>query len=179
MNPPKAHIHGNALLCDNTRSLQADCCAVACHGTSAQDTDDMDYNLPQSISEFGNCIFQLLATIIFICVVQYWFILGIVPLLCLYYMFQHYYRCGCRVYVLAVIGRQSWSLVESMLTVQWHNPTNAHTSPPQQVIHRDAAPGRGVAQPPVRPLFRDAGGGGDHPRVWSGAAVCGQQPGQG
>lgn len=53
----------------------------------------MDYNLPQSISEFGNCIFQLLATVIFICVVQYWFIIGIVPLLCLYYMFQHYYRC--------------------------------------------------------------------------------------
>lgn len=36
----------------------------------AQDTDDIDFLLSMSMSEFGNCIMQLLATIIFIAVVQ-------------------------------------------------------------------------------------------------------------
>lgn len=35
-----------------------------------QDTDDIDFLLSMSMSEFGNCIMQLLATIIFIAVVQ-------------------------------------------------------------------------------------------------------------
>ena len=35
-----------------------------------QDTDDVDFLLSMSMSEFGNCIMQLLATIIFIAVVQ-------------------------------------------------------------------------------------------------------------
>jgi hypothetical protein len=29
-----------------------------------QDTDDMDYLLPQSVTELGNCLFQLLATLV-------------------------------------------------------------------------------------------------------------------
>ena len=37
-----------------------------------QDTDDVDFLLSMSMSEFGNCIMQLLATIIFIAVVQVW-----------------------------------------------------------------------------------------------------------
>ena len=35
-----------------------------------QDTDDVDFLLSMSMSEFGNCIMQLLATTIFIAVVQ-------------------------------------------------------------------------------------------------------------
>jgi hypothetical protein len=35
-----------------------------------QDTDDVDFLLSMSMSEFGNCIMQLVATIIFIAVVQ-------------------------------------------------------------------------------------------------------------
>ncbi len=89
---------------------------------SPQDTDDMDYNLPQSISEFGNCIFQLLATVIFICVVQYWFVVGIVPLLCLYYMFQHYYRCVvCVVFLGGCCGGVGCH------THYMHNPHSPHT----------------------------------------------------
>ena len=35
-----------------------------------QDTDDVDFLLSMSMSEFGNCIMQLVATTIFIAVVQ-------------------------------------------------------------------------------------------------------------
>eukprot|EP01025_Chloroclados_australasicus_P037639 TRINITY_DN3846_c0_g4_i1.p1 TRINITY_DN3846_c0_g4~~TRINITY_DN3846_c0_g4_i1.p1 ORF type:complete len:1422 (-),score=137.95 TRINITY_DN3846_c0_g4_i1:223-4488(-) len=58
----------------------------------SRDTDDLDFSLPQSISELGNCIFQLLATAIFISVVQPWFIVAIVPLGVIYYFMQRYYR---------------------------------------------------------------------------------------
>ena len=46
------------------------------------------------MSEFGNCIMQLLATIIFIAVIQPWILVGIAPLGIVYYFLQKYYRCG-------------------------------------------------------------------------------------
>lgn len=45
-------------------------CAVLPAAACLQDTDDIDFLLSMSMSEFGNCIMQLLATIIFIAVVQ-------------------------------------------------------------------------------------------------------------
>ena len=45
-----------------------------------QDTDDMDYLLPQSITELGNCLMQLAATLIFVSIVQPIFLAG-TPLL--------------------------------------------------------------------------------------------------
>ena len=41
-----------------------------------QDTDDMDYLLPQSITELGNCLMQLAATLIFVSIVQPIFLAG-------------------------------------------------------------------------------------------------------
>ena len=43
---------------------------AATAATCTQDTDDVDFLLSMSMSEFGNCIMQLLATVIFIAVVQ-------------------------------------------------------------------------------------------------------------
>lgn len=47
-----------------------------------------DYALPQSVSEFGTCILQLLSTLVLISVVQPWFLVGIAPLSILYYFIQ-------------------------------------------------------------------------------------------
>ncbi|PSC67462.1 hypothetical protein C2E20_8853 [Micractinium conductrix] len=58
----------------------------------SKDTDDVDFLLSMSMSEFGNCIMQLLATIIFIAVVQPWILVGIGPLAIVYYFLQKYYR---------------------------------------------------------------------------------------
>jgi len=58
----------------------------------SKDTDDMDYLLPQSLSEFGNCLAQLAATLIFISVVQPWFLAGVVPLMAAYFLAQRFYR---------------------------------------------------------------------------------------
>lgn len=44
-----------------------------------QDTDDMDYLLPQSITELGNCLMQLAATLIFVSIVQPIFLAGPLP----------------------------------------------------------------------------------------------------
>ena len=44
-----------------------------------QDTDDMDYLLPQSITELGNCLMQLAATLIFVSIVQPIFLAGLFP----------------------------------------------------------------------------------------------------
>ena len=41
-----------------------------------QDTDDMDYLLPQSVTELGNCLMQLAATLIFVSIVQPLFLAG-------------------------------------------------------------------------------------------------------
>lgn len=53
-----------------------------------QDTDDMDQAVPQSITELGNCLMQLLSTLIFISVIQPIFLAGMVPLMVVYYFLQ-------------------------------------------------------------------------------------------
>lgn len=58
----------------------------------SKDTDDVDFLLSMSMSEFGNCIMQLLATTIFIAVVQPWILVGIGPLAIVYYFLQKFYR---------------------------------------------------------------------------------------
>ncbi|KAL3154179.1 hypothetical protein ABBQ32_013696 [Trebouxia sp. C0010 RCD-2024] len=58
----------------------------------AKDTDDMDYLLPQSITELGNCLMQLAATLIFVSIVQPIFLAGMVPLMIVYFFLQKYYR---------------------------------------------------------------------------------------
>jgi len=60
----------------------------------AKDTDDMDYLLPQSVTELGNCIMQLLSTLIFISIIQPYFLAGMIPLMCLYFFVQKYYRAS-------------------------------------------------------------------------------------
>lgn len=58
----------------------------------AKDTDDMDYLLPQSVTEFGNCLMQLLSTLIFISIIQPYFLAGMIPLMGIYFFIQRYYR---------------------------------------------------------------------------------------
>lgn len=58
----------------------------------SKDTDDVDFLLSMSMSEFGNCIMQLLATLIFIAIIQPWILVGIAPLGIIYYFLQKYYR---------------------------------------------------------------------------------------
>lgn len=58
----------------------------------SKDTDEVDFLLSMSMTEFGNCIMQLLATLIFLAVVQPIILAGIVPLMLIYYLLQHYYR---------------------------------------------------------------------------------------
>ena len=43
---------------------------------------------PQSVSEMGNCLFQLASTLIFISVIQPIFLAGAVPLMVIYYFIQ-------------------------------------------------------------------------------------------
>jgi len=45
-----------------------------------------------SMTEFGNCIMQLLATLIFLAVIQPIILAGIVPLMGIYYLLQRFYR---------------------------------------------------------------------------------------
>ena len=58
----------------------------------SKDTDDVDFLLSMSMSEFGNCIMQLLSTLIFLAVIQPILLAGIVPLMGIYYIMQKYYR---------------------------------------------------------------------------------------
>lgn len=58
----------------------------------SKDTDDVDFLLSMSMSEFGNSIMQLLSTLIFLAVIQPILLAGIVPLMGVYYIMQSYYR---------------------------------------------------------------------------------------
>lgn len=58
----------------------------------SKDTDEVDFLLSMSMTEFGNCIMQLLATLIFLAVVQPIILAGIVPLMGIYYLLQRFYR---------------------------------------------------------------------------------------
>jgi len=58
----------------------------------SKDTDDVDFLLSMSMTEFGNCIMQLLSTLIFLAVIQPILLAGIVPLMGIYYILQKYYR---------------------------------------------------------------------------------------
>jgi ABC-type multidrug transport system fused ATPase/permease subunit len=58
----------------------------------SKDTDDIDFLLSMSMTEFGNCIMQLIATLIFLSVVQPIILAGVAPLMIIYYFVQRYYR---------------------------------------------------------------------------------------
>ena len=58
----------------------------------SKDTDEVDFLLSMSMTEFGNCIMQLLSTLIFLAVIQPILLAGIVPLMGVYYILQKYYR---------------------------------------------------------------------------------------
>lgn len=58
----------------------------------SKDTDEIDYLLPQSMTEFINCLMQPLGAMIFISVVEVWFLAGIVPLMIIYYFIQKFFR---------------------------------------------------------------------------------------
>lgn len=58
----------------------------------SKDTDDIDFLLSMSMTEFGNCIMQLIATLVFLSVVQPIILAGVAPLMIIYYFVQRYYR---------------------------------------------------------------------------------------
>lgn len=58
----------------------------------SKDTDDIDFLLSLSMSEFGSSLMQLLSTFIFLAVVQPIILAGVVPLLIVYYFLQRFYR---------------------------------------------------------------------------------------
>ena len=58
----------------------------------SKDTDDVDFLLSMSMTEFGNCIMQLTATLVFLAVIQPWILVGIAPLSIIYYIVQKYFR---------------------------------------------------------------------------------------
>lgn len=58
----------------------------------SKDTDEIDYLLPQSMTEFVNCLMQPLGAMIFISVVEVWFLAGIIPLMIIYYFIQKFFR---------------------------------------------------------------------------------------
>lgn len=58
----------------------------------SKDTDDVDFLLSLSMSEFGSSLMQLLSTFIFLAVVQPIILAGVVPLLVIYYFLQRFYR---------------------------------------------------------------------------------------
>lgn len=65
------HVHVHNL----TLPLREGCKLQGCD--ILQDTDDMDYLLPQSVTELGNCLMQLAATLIFVSIVQPIFLAGL------------------------------------------------------------------------------------------------------
>ncbi|GIL81581.1 hypothetical protein Vretimale_729 [Volvox reticuliferus] len=58
----------------------------------SRDVDEMDYNLAMYQQQLGNCVMRLLATIIFLCVLQPAFIVIVVPLAVIYFILQKYFR---------------------------------------------------------------------------------------
>ena len=58
----------------------------------SKDTDEVDFLLSMSMTEFGNCIMQLFATLVFLAVVQPIILAGVVPLMFIYYLLQRFYR---------------------------------------------------------------------------------------
>ncbi|KAG2436423.1 hypothetical protein HXX76_006727 [Chlamydomonas incerta] len=58
----------------------------------SRDVDEMDYNLAMYQQQLGNCVMRLIATIIFLCVLQPAFIGVVVPLMVGYLLLQKYFR---------------------------------------------------------------------------------------
>jgi ABC-type multidrug transport system fused ATPase/permease subunit len=58
----------------------------------SKDTDEVDFLLSMSMTEFGNCIMQLTATLIFLAVVQPIILAGVGPLMVIYWLLQRFYR---------------------------------------------------------------------------------------
>lgn len=52
----------------------------------------MDFMVSTSVIQVGMCLMNLLGTIIFIAVIQPWILVGIAPLVVIYYFFQTFYR---------------------------------------------------------------------------------------
>ncbi|GLI60927.1 hypothetical protein VaNZ11_003158 [Volvox africanus] len=58
----------------------------------SRDVDEMDYNLAMYQQQLGNCVMRLLATIMFLCVLQPVFVVVVVPLAVIYFILQKYFR---------------------------------------------------------------------------------------
>ncbi|KAG2454612.1 hypothetical protein HYH02_000453 [Chlamydomonas schloesseri] len=58
----------------------------------SRDVDEMDYNLAMYQQQLGNCVMRLIATIIFLCVLQPAFIGVVVPLMVGYLILQKFFR---------------------------------------------------------------------------------------
>ena len=52
----------------------------------SRDMDDVDYLLPQSLNDAGNCVAQLASALVFIAIVQPFFLAGLAPILLFYYL---------------------------------------------------------------------------------------------
>ena len=52
----------------------------------SRDVDDVDYLLPQSLNDAGNCVAQLASALVFIAIVQPFFLAGLAPILLFYYL---------------------------------------------------------------------------------------------
>ncbi|EFJ44543.1 ABC transporter, partial [Volvox carteri f. nagariensis] len=58
----------------------------------SRDVDEMDYNLAMYQQQLGNCVMRLLATILFLCILQPAFVGVVVPLTVIYFILQKYFR---------------------------------------------------------------------------------------
>ena len=155
----------------------------ACHNTTIlagrPDTFVSSPRSPQSVSELGNCLFQLAATLIFISIIQPYFLAGAVPLMLIYYVIQKV--CAFCLLLLSCCGP---SPLES--TCVWHAtwltlklgiaPCVAVL---QEVVHRDAAGGCDDTESHLHELQRDPGGRRDAAGLRLRAAVRHDQRGQG
>ena len=52
----------------------------------SRDMDDVDYLLPQSLNDAGNCVAQLASSLVFIAIVQPFFLAGLAPIVLFYYL---------------------------------------------------------------------------------------------
>jgi hypothetical protein len=140
----------------------------------SRDMDDVDYLLPQSLNDAGNCVAQLASALVFIAIVQPFFLAGLAPILLFYYLLTVRLRVTffCPFFFLSLALRflpaSSLPLASSiprLLLLHKQTKKKHETENLPRLVRRAPAQRRRLSLARLRPLLRVALRGRHHPRL--------------
>ena len=129
----------------------------------SRDLDDVDYLLPQSLNDAGNCVAQLASALVFIAIVQPFFLAGLAPILLFYYLltvsflFLFFFSLSRISFLLLLSPLSSPFFLLLLHTKHAQTHTNRKYTAPPTSSSSETTPSLALQSSPTSPsLFRES-----------------------